>query len=95
MRSVALGAPHDLRTSLLPAQQAPDRSFQNEGREGVAVLVPPGKYRLTRTVEITSSNVVLRGAGVRHALHCICLPPCCFRAALLCTSWVPGLRVCS
>lgn len=43
--------------------RAPDRSFQNEGREGVAVLVPPGKYRLTRTVEITSSNVVLRGAG--------------------------------
>lgn len=30
----------------------------------MAVLVPPGKYKLTRTVEITSSNVVLRGAGV-------------------------------
>ncbi|KAL4458886.1 hypothetical protein ABPG75_013751 [Micractinium tetrahymenae] len=43
--------------------RAPDRGFQNEGREGVAVLVPPGKYKLTRTIEITSSNMVLQGAG--------------------------------
>lgn len=33
--------------------------------EGVAVLVPPGNYRITRRLSIRSSGVVLRGAGWR------------------------------
>lgn len=32
--------------------------------KGVAVLVPPGDYRLTKKITISSSRVVLRGAGV-------------------------------
>lgn len=40
------------------------QGFQNEGRAGVAVLIPEGIYRLTQAIEILQSNVVLRGAGV-------------------------------
>jgi hypothetical protein len=36
----------------------------NEGREGVAVLLPAGNYRITNMIEIKQSNVVLRGEGV-------------------------------
>lgn len=36
----------------------------NEGRAGVVVLLPAGKYKITQTLEITQSNVVLQGQGV-------------------------------
>lgn len=42
---------------------APDRGFQNEGREGVAILVPAGTYQITQALEVLQSNVVLRGEG--------------------------------
>lgn len=32
--------------------------------QGVAVLIPPGTYEIRQTVEISGSNVVLRGSGV-------------------------------
>lgn len=32
--------------------------------QGVAVLVPAGRYKITKTITISQSNVVLRGAGV-------------------------------
>ncbi|PSC76403.1 Zinc finger CCCH domain-containing 64 [Micractinium conductrix] len=41
-----------------------DNGFQNQGRAGVAVLLPAGRYRVTESIEITQSNVVLRGEGV-------------------------------
>jgi hypothetical protein len=41
----------------------------NEGREGVAVLLPAGTYRVTKMIEIKQSNVVLRGEGVSHVLY--------------------------
>lgn len=50
---------------LSPPPQLPYKGFGNEGREGVAVLLPAGTYRVTRMVEIYQSNVVLRGEGVR------------------------------
>ncbi|KAL4433787.1 hypothetical protein ABPG75_000228 [Micractinium tetrahymenae] len=40
--------------------------FGNEGREGVAVLLPAGTYKVTKMVEIYQSNVVLRGEGPRR-----------------------------
>ena len=39
--------------------------FGNEGRQGVVVLLPAGRYVVTQTIEITQSNVVVRGEGVR------------------------------
>lgn len=45
--------------------QLPYKGFGNEGREGVAVLLPAGTYKITKMVEIYQSNVVLRGEGVR------------------------------
>lgn len=54
--------PAHLRLSSLPP---PQNGFGNEGRQGVAVWMPPGRYRLNQTLEIAQSNVVLRGAGVR------------------------------
>lgn len=47
-----------------PLVQFPHKGFQNEGTGGVAVLLPPGKYVVTRMIEIYQSNVVLRGSGV-------------------------------
>ena len=44
--------------------QAPDNGFGNEGKQGVAVLLPAGTYRITKMIEITQSNVVVRGEGV-------------------------------
>jgi hypothetical protein len=38
--------------------------FGNGGREGVAVIMPRGVYKITKMVEIYQSNVVLRGEGV-------------------------------
>lgn len=37
----------------------------NEGKLGAVVWLPAGTYRITQTLEIMESNVVLRGAGVR------------------------------
>lgn len=39
--------------------------FGNEGRQGVVVLLPAGRYVVTQTIELTQSNVVVRGEGVR------------------------------
>ena len=49
--------------------------FGNGGREGVAVVMPRGIYKVTKMVEIYQSNVVLRGEGVsgqagRHTRRC-------------------------
>lgn len=54
-----------LPPALFPLQ-LPHKGFQNEGRDGVAVLLPAGTYRITKMVEIYQSNVVLRGEGVRN-----------------------------
>lgn len=32
--------------------------------KGVAVIIPPGTYEIRQIVEISGSNVVLRGSGV-------------------------------
>lgn len=45
--------------------QNPSDGWGNQGRAGVAVWLPPGSYRVTQTLNIAWSNVVLRGAGVR------------------------------
>lgn len=50
--------------SLPACSQIPDAGFGNDGAAGVAVLAPAGTYRITRMLEITQSNVVLRGEGV-------------------------------
>lgn len=43
--------------------------FQNGGRSGVTILVPSGTYRITQTLEIEQSNVVLKGEGVSRHLE--------------------------
>lgn len=49
--------------------------FQNDGRQGVAVLMPAAVYRVTQMVEIFQSNVVLRGDGVSApVLAAYCMP---------------------
>lgn len=96
-----------------PAQAMKD-GFQNAGRQGVAVYLPPGgvecqiatralwsavhlstshwltaaaagTYVVTKMIEITQSNVVLRGAGVSV---CVCVWPSCCGCCLfgLCAS---------
>ena len=42
--------------------------FGNEGRQGVVVLLPAGRYVVTQTIEIKQSNVVVRGEGVSTQL---------------------------
>lgn len=42
----------------------PQAGFGNEGRQGVVVLLPAGRYVVTQTIEIKQSNVVVRGEGV-------------------------------
>lgn len=55
----------DCGTPLRPKRcPAPTNGFGNEGRAGVAVLLPAGRYRITGYVEIMQSNVVVRGEGV-------------------------------
>ncbi|PRW61133.1 polyadenylate-binding 4 [Chlorella sorokiniana] len=41
----------------------PHKGWQNEGAKGVVVYLPRGRFKITQTLEITQSNVVLRGAG--------------------------------
>lgn len=57
----------------MPPLQDQGKGFQNEGRQGVAVVLPAGTYRVTKMLEIFQSNVVLRGAGVsaRPGLPCL------------------------
>ena len=54
------------------------------------MVVPAGKFVLTQDLQITSSKVVLRGAGVscRHLLHGIEPPPAmaCLLMCLLLTA---------
>lgn len=38
--------------------------MQNGGNAGVVVYLPAGRYKITQTIEIKQSNVVIRGAGV-------------------------------
>lgn len=66
--------------------QAPDRGWQNEGRAGVALAVPRGTYKLTQALEITQSNVVLRGAGVSWPFRVDVVAQACQQAA----SWKPA-----
>lgn len=49
---------------LLDLPQVPHDGFQNGGAKGVTVVVPPGRYVIRRMLEITQSNVVVKGAGV-------------------------------
>lgn len=44
----------------------PHNGFLNQGKQGVAVLLPPGTYVLTRSVSIVRSNVVLRGTDKKN-----------------------------
>ncbi len=48
-------------------QKAVDAAAAEASRtgSGVAVLIPDGTYAIRKTVQITTSNVVLRGTGVR------------------------------
>ena len=72
----------------LPPLQVNYHGFGNDGNSGVAVLLPAGTYRITQTLEISQSNVVVRGAGVGAAgaaaagawiAECaIMVLPCCF-----------------
>lgn len=47
-------------------QKALDAAQKEAARtgQGVALLAPAGRYKITKTITITQSNVVLRGAGV-------------------------------
>lgn len=57
--------PQKTPPAALPSSpQKPNDGWGNQGRAGVAVWLPPGSYRVTQTLTITWSNVVLRGAGV-------------------------------
>lgn len=47
-----------------PALQIPHLGFGNLGKAGATVYIPPGTYRITKMLELTQSNVVVRGAGV-------------------------------
>ncbi|EFN53345.1 hypothetical protein CHLNCDRAFT_137073 [Chlorella variabilis] len=42
----------------------PKTGMGNEGQAGVAVLLPAGRYRITQFIELTQSNVAVRGEGV-------------------------------
>ena len=44
----------------------PKTGMANGGSAGVAVTLPPGRFRLTQYIELTQSNVAVRGAGVRR-----------------------------
>ena len=62
--------------------------MQNGGSQGVAVFVPEGVYKLTQSIEILQSNIVLRGAGVSRRGRSLLgdwllllLGGCCWRAA--------------
>lgn len=57
-------APRPALACRLPALQPPHKGFLNEGKTGTVVWLPEGTYKVTQTLEITYSNVVLRGAGV-------------------------------
>ncbi len=59
---------HILRLTSWPPLQRPSDGWGNQGRAGVAVWLPPGQYRITQTLTIGWSNVVLRGAGVSLGL---------------------------
>ena len=48
----------------MPAPQDEHAGFGNWGTEGVQVVVPQGRFIISRMLEITQSNVVLKGAGV-------------------------------
>ena len=50
---------------LLDPPQKKHLGFQNNGEKGVVVYLPPGRFKITQSLEISQSNVVLRGAGVR------------------------------
>lgn len=61
----------DVWPHLLPwYAQIPHNGFLNQGKQGVAVLLPPGTYVLTRSVSIVRSNVVLRGTDVSWTQQC-------------------------
>lgn len=64
---------------MLPTRhlQGMGKGFQNEGKAGVAVLIPEGVFRLTQAIEILQSNVVLRGSGVSGCRSC-----CCWRVGM-------------
>ena len=49
-----------------PLLQGSGSGFLNGGRDGVALLMPAGIYKITPTLDILQSNVVLRGEGVRR-----------------------------
>jgi hypothetical protein len=49
-----------------PLLQGSGSGFLNGGRDGVALLMPAGIYKITQTLDILQSNVVLRGEGVRR-----------------------------
>lgn len=38
------------------------------------MYIPPGTYRITKMLELTQSNVVVRGAGVSGPRRLHCLP---------------------
>jgi len=44
--------------------QKQHKGWQNEGAQGVVVYLPAGRFKINQTLEITQSNIVLRGAGV-------------------------------
>lgn len=48
--------------------QVPDDGFGNEGRDGVAVWVPPGTYRITKMLEIRQVRALL--LGTHRLRHC-------------------------
>ncbi|EFN53344.1 hypothetical protein CHLNCDRAFT_137072 [Chlorella variabilis] len=47
---------------------SPHNGFLNQGKQGVAVFVPPGTYVITQSITITQSNVVLRGASMGNTI---------------------------
>ena len=74
------------KTANQPRLQGSDRGFLNEGKEGLALLMPAGIYKLTQTLDILQSNVVLRGEGVSCSVGFAYVP--------LSVLWAPCLSCC-
>ena len=66
--SCLLGMPADDSNAFLAAVAAASKDAKANGK-GVAVLVPAGRYKITKVLVIDQSYVVLRGKGVS--------PPAC------------------
>lgn len=57
----------------------PQAAIRAANSDPGVVFFPPGVYRLTRPLQVTSSSVVIRGAGVRSCCRSHSTGLCCLR----------------